>query len=84
MVLLTYFIIFTINECQLELEFCRINVEDAWLALAVQTENLVAFHTCDVYWKIQCANYSMISIEKQKHIQLLPLPNSVRNVQISI
>lgn len=81
---MTYFIIFTINECQLELEFCRINAENAWLALTVQTEYLVALHTCDVYWKIQCADYSVISVSKQEHIQFIPLLNSLTNVQTTI
>lgn len=72
--LLTYFVIFAVNECQLELEFCRINAENAWLAFTVQAENLVALHTCNINWKVQCADYSMISTNKHTHIPLISLP----------
>jgi hypothetical protein len=82
--ILAYFIIFAINECQLELEFCRINTENAGLAFTVQTKNLVALHTSDVNWKVQCADYSMISVNKHEDsIKFIPVFISRRNIQTS-
>lgn len=56
-----YFIVFPVDQCQLEFELGRIDGEDTWTTFPVQTIDVVSLHPGHVDRQVQSANDAVIS-----------------------
>ncbi len=68
MYIITYFIIFSVDESHFELVLCGINSEQSGLAVSIQTVNTAALHHGDVDRDIQGADYTMITNRNKRDL----------------
>lgn len=62
-----YLIILSVDQSQLEFEFCGINGEHPGATLSVQAVDVVPLHSGNVNWQVQGADNSMIPIANTQH-----------------